>query len=81
MLEGLSRGADGAMTGFSFPEMLVELIRLLASGIIEDAKDIFDAYTPLVRYEQQPGYGLAVRIFFKGAVQLPTQRPVLQGRI
>ena len=41
--------------------MLVEVIRLFASGSIEDAKDIFDAYTPLVRYEQQPGFGLAVR--------------------
>lgn len=59
--EELSRGADGAMTGFSFPEMLVEVVTLFSSGSIEVAKDIFDAYMPLVRYEQQPGFGLAVR--------------------
>ena len=25
------------------------------------AEDLFDAYLPLVRYEQQPGIGLAIR--------------------
>ena len=59
--EELSRGADGAMTGFSFPEMVVEVVKLFSAGSVEVAKDIFDAYMPLVRYEQQPGFGLAVR--------------------
>ena len=57
----LARGADGAMTGFAYPEMLVEVVSLYAEGEEGHAEDIFDAYLPLVRYEQQPGFGLAVR--------------------
>ena len=57
----LVRGADGAMTGFAYPEMLVEVVSLHAEGKTEQAEDLFDAYLPLVRYEQQPGFGLAVR--------------------
>ena len=30
-------------------------------GAIERAHDVFDAYLPLARYEQQPNIGLAVR--------------------
>ena len=59
--EEVERGADGAMTGFGFPEMLVEVVALALKGDMERALDIFDAYLPLVRYEQQPGAGLAVR--------------------
>jgi 4-hydroxy-tetrahydrodipicolinate synthase len=57
----LGRGADGAMTGFAFPEMLVEVHRLMDAGDQDVADDLFDAYLPMVRYEQQPGFGLAVR--------------------
>jgi 4-hydroxy-tetrahydrodipicolinate synthase len=59
--EELTRGADGAMTGFAYPEMMVEVCRAHANGDIERAHDIFDAYLPLSRYEQQAGIGLAVR--------------------
>jgi 4-hydroxy-tetrahydrodipicolinate synthase len=59
--EELSRGADGAMTGFAYPEMMVEVCRAHAAGRIEAAHDVFDAYLPLARYEQQSGIGLAVR--------------------
>ncbi|HJV82882.1 dihydrodipicolinate synthase family protein [Noviherbaspirillum sp.] len=59
--EELTRGADGAMTGFAYPEMMVGVCRAHASGDIERAHDIFDAYLPLARYEQQPVAGLAVR--------------------
>lgn len=57
----LARGADGAMTGFAFPEMLVEVCRRFAAGDVDGAEDVFDAYLPLVRHEQQPGIGLALR--------------------
>ena len=57
----LIRGADGAMTGFAYPEMMVEVCKAHASGNTERAQDIFDAYLPLARYEQQAGIGLAVR--------------------
>lgn len=59
--EELSRGADGAMTGFAYPEMMVGVCRAHAAGDVEKAHDIFDAYLPLARYEQQPNIGLAVR--------------------
>lgn len=59
--EELIRGADGAMTGFAYPEMMVEVCKAHASGYTERAQDIFDAYLPLARYEQQAGIGLAVR--------------------
>ena len=59
--EELSRGADGAMTGFAYPEMMVAVCRAFADGKLEKVHDIFDAYLPLARYEQQAGIGLAVR--------------------
>jgi 4-hydroxy-tetrahydrodipicolinate synthase len=59
--EELTRGADGAMTGFAYPEMMVGVCNAHAAGDIERAHDIFDAYLPLARYEQQPVAGLAVR--------------------
>jgi 4-hydroxy-tetrahydrodipicolinate synthase len=57
----LARGADGAMTGFCYPEMMVEVCRLAAAGQPEQAEDVFDAYLPLIRHETQPGLGLAIR--------------------
>ena len=57
----LARGANGAMTGYCFPELLVDLVRLTREGRAEEAHDIFDAHLPLIRYEQQLGTGLAVR--------------------
>ncbi len=57
----LARGADGAMTGFAYPEMLVSVVDLYRDGKRERANDIFDAYLPLVRHEQQLGAGLAIR--------------------
>jgi 4-hydroxy-tetrahydrodipicolinate synthase len=59
--EELSRGADGAMTGFAYPEMMVDVVAAHAGGDVERAHDLFDAYLPLARYEQQSGVGLAVR--------------------
>src|SRR5919112_946510 len=57
----MERGADGAMTGYCFPDMLVDVVRLQKAGRRDEAHDLFDAHLPLVRYEQQPGAGLAVR--------------------
>ena len=57
----LARGADGAMTGFAYPELLVEVWERFAAGQEDDAFDLYDAYLPLIRYEQQPGVGLAIR--------------------
>jgi 4-hydroxy-tetrahydrodipicolinate synthase len=59
--EELTRGADGAMTGFAYPEMMVDVCAAHKRGEVERAHDLFDAYLPLARYEQQAGIGLAVR--------------------
>jgi 4-hydroxy-tetrahydrodipicolinate synthase len=58
----MERGADGANTGYAFPDMLCDVVRLSQAGRREEAHDLFDAHLPLLRYEQQPrrcGAGLA----------------------
>jgi 4-hydroxy-tetrahydrodipicolinate synthase len=73
----LARGADGAMTGFAYPEMLVEVYRRFTSGDAAGGEDLFDAYLPLVRHEQQPGLGLAIRkeiLFRRRAIACPRVR-------
>lgn len=73
----LARGADGAMTGFAYPEMLVEVVRLWQQGETGKAEDLFDAYLPLVRHEQQPGFGLALRkevLHRRGVIASPKVR-------
>src|SRR5215475_3983910 len=73
----LTRGADGAMTGYAFPEMLVDVCRHIAAGRRNEAHDLFDAHLPLVRYEQQAGAGLAVRkyvLWRRGVLKSDAQR-------
>jgi 4-hydroxy-tetrahydrodipicolinate synthase len=73
----MERGADGAMTGYAFPDMLVDVVRLSRAGDREAAHDLFDAHLPLVRYEQQQGVGLAVRKYVlqkRGAIAWDAQR-------
>lgn len=61
LLEEMLRGADGAMTGFGYPEMMAQVVAAYHAGDLDRARDIFDAYMPMVRYEAQPGLGLAIR--------------------
>jgi 4-hydroxy-tetrahydrodipicolinate synthase len=61
LTEELQRGADGAMTGFAYPEMMVDVWRAHQRGDTTRAQDLFDAYLPLVRYELQPNLGLLIR--------------------
>jgi len=81
--EELARGADGAMTGFAYPEMMVGVVKAHRAGDRDKAQDIFDAYLPLARYEQQQGIGLAVRKYVlakRGAIAsaaLRKPRPAL----
>lgn len=75
--EEMNRGADGAMTGFAYPEMMRQVIDHWNAGDQDRARDIFDAYLPLVRYESQPGIGLAIRkhtLARRGAIAHPTLR-------
>lgn len=57
----LARGADGIMTGFAFPGVLAEVWRRFAAGDADGAEDLYDLYLPLLRHEQQIGFGLALR--------------------
>lgn len=73
----VERGADGAMTGYAFPDMLADVVRLGAAGERDAAHDLFDAHLPLLRYEQQPGIGLAVRKYVlmrRGIIATDAQR-------
>ena len=75
--EEMERGADGAMTGFAYPEMLAEVITAYQNGDMTRARDVFDAYLPLVRYESQPKLGLAIRKYVlakRGAIAHPAIR-------
>jgi 4-hydroxy-tetrahydrodipicolinate synthase len=75
--EELRRGADGAMTGFAFPEMMSGVYAAHRAGDAQRASDLFDAYLPLARYELQPGPGLAVRKYVlqkRGAIASAAQR-------
>jgi 4-hydroxy-tetrahydrodipicolinate synthase len=73
----MDRGADGAMTGYAFPDMLVDVVRLSKAGQRDAAHDLFDAHLPLIRYEQQQGVGLAVRKYVmkrRGMIASDAQR-------
>jgi 4-hydroxy-tetrahydrodipicolinate synthase len=77
LLEELLRGADGAMTGFGYPEMMRQVLDAFRANEIERARDIFDAYMPMIRYEAQPGLGLAIRkhsLAQQGIILHPTLR-------
>jgi 4-hydroxy-tetrahydrodipicolinate synthase len=74
----LERGADGGNTGYAYPEMLVQLVKLIKGGQRAEGHDLFDKHLPLLRYEQQPGMlGLAVRKYVlkrRGAIASDAQR-------
>jgi 4-hydroxy-tetrahydrodipicolinate synthase len=73
----MERGADGAMTGYAFPDMLVDVVRMSKAGQRDAAHDLFDAHLPLIRYEQQQGVGLAVRKYVmkrRGMIASDAQR-------
>ncbi len=60
-MQELQRGADGAMTGYAYPEMLVEVHRRFVAGDLDGAEDLYDAHLPLLKHEQVLGFGLLVR--------------------
>jgi 4-hydroxy-tetrahydrodipicolinate synthase len=61
LLEELMAGAAGAMTGFAYPEALVEIVRRFKSGDIDGAAALFYRCVPLMRFEFQEGIGMAIR--------------------
>ena len=53
--EELSRGADGAMTGFPYPEALRAIRDEFVAGRRGNARALFYRWLPLIRFESQPG--------------------------
>jgi 4-hydroxy-tetrahydrodipicolinate synthase len=73
----LARGIDGPMAGFSHPEMLSGVTRLYRAGEIDAAHDLFDRYLPLLNFENQSQWGVAVRkeiLRRRGALRHATMR-------
>lgn len=61
LLEELRAGASGTMTGFGFPDVLVDIVRRWQSGDADGARTAFYRAAPLIRFENQPGLNLAIR--------------------
>jgi 4-hydroxy-tetrahydrodipicolinate synthase len=61
LLEELTAGAAGAMTGFACPEVLVKVVKLFRAGQVDEAADAFYRAVPLMRFEFQEGIGMAIR--------------------
>jgi len=85
LLEELLAGATGAMTGFAFPEVLVQIVGLFRSGRVDEAAEAFYRAVPLLRFEFQEGIGMAIRkevLHRRGALASPATRapgPVLDA--
>jgi 4-hydroxy-tetrahydrodipicolinate synthase len=78
LLEELISGAAGVMTGFAYPEILVEIVRSYRAGDIDRAADIFYKNVPLMRFEFQEGIGMAIRkevLRRRGAIESAAIRP------
>ena len=61
LLEELMAGAAGAMTGFAFPAILVQIVTHYRAGRIDEAADVFYRHVPMMRFEFQEGIGMAIR--------------------
>lgn len=61
LIEELIAGATGAMTGFAFPRLLVEVVSKWNDGRKDEAADFFYRHVPLMRFEFQEGIGMSIR--------------------
>jgi len=61
LIEELRRGCAGTMTGFGYPEILVDIVRRYRSGDHEGATMAFHRACPLIRFENQAGLNLPIR--------------------
>ena len=78
LLEELMAGAAGAMTGFAFPAILVQIVTAFKAGRVGEAADIFYRSVPLMRFEFQEGIGMAIRkevLRRRGALRSAAIRP------
>ncbi|HEX8210817.1 MAG TPA: dihydrodipicolinate synthase family protein [Longimicrobium sp.] len=60
-LDELRRGASGTMTGFAYPEILLEILRSWNAHDRAGAAAVYAKYLPLLVFEGQPKIGLAIR--------------------
>ncbi len=61
LFEELLAGAAGVMTGFAYPEVLVEIVRLYQQGKVSESAGLFYRFVALMRFEFQEGIGMAIR--------------------
>lgn len=61
LLDELAAGAAGAMTGFSYPEALVQTVQAFAKGGLPAAREAFIPWLPLANFEAMAGISLATR--------------------
>ena len=61
LLDELTRGSAGAMTGFAYPEVLVAICRHMAEGDRRQAEEVFYRNLPLLLFEFQEGIGVGIR--------------------
>jgi 4-hydroxy-tetrahydrodipicolinate synthase len=59
----LQSGADGFMTGFAFPEILLAMLQARDAGDLDLAFEIYRRYLPLIVFEQQSGVAIRKQIF------------------
>lgn len=77
-LQELERGADGIMTGYSYPEHLAGIYRRYRTGDLAGAASEYARRLPLIAYEAQPAIGLAIRkeiLRRRGAIACAAVRP------
>jgi 4-hydroxy-tetrahydrodipicolinate synthase len=61
LLDELQAGAAGAMTGFSFPSALTQVLEASTSSGFEAARRAYLPWLPFVNFEAQAVVGLAIR--------------------
>ena len=77
LIEELMRGAIGTMTGFAYPEILVDTYEHFTNNNINQARSLFFKWLPLIRYENQQGISLSIRkhiLFKRGIIKTPSTR-------
>jgi 4-hydroxy-tetrahydrodipicolinate synthase len=61
LLDELRRGSSGTMTGFAYPEVLVDICRAWEAGDRKRAAEVYYHHLPLLIFEGQPKIGVAIR--------------------
>ncbi len=60
-VQELERGSNGMMSGYVFPEVVVEVLGMFAAGDVRGANDLWDRYLPFTVSEGDPRTSWSVR--------------------